>query len=110
VKKHTGLWILPVLSIAAGLACCYYLGNQVKAKKKEPDRDAETRAGFQAEVKTNSGIQSATDNEIYIYNGLTRKIHRSNCPNRPDEKNQVYFDSKTAALTAGYTPCRVCKP
>lgn len=103
MKKHTGLWALAVLSLAAGFAC-YCLGNQKKAQKQE--LDAEDVADTEAQAE--AGVDSQT--ETYVYNGLTRKIHRPDCPNCPDKKNQVYFGSKADALKAGYTPCRVCNP
>lgn len=52
---------------------------------------------------------SATSNQ-YIGNKNSHKFHLPTCRHLPDEKNRIYFKSKEEALTAGYTPCKVCNP
>ncbi len=46
----------------------------------------------------------------YIGNIKSQKLHSPDCSNLPAEQNRVYFDSKEAALAAGYTPCSSCNP
>lgn len=46
----------------------------------------------------------------YIGNLNSHVFHRESCSGLPAEKNQVYFDSREAAVAAGYTPCGRCDP
>lgn len=46
----------------------------------------------------------------YIGNKNSRKFHRSNCSTLPKSENRVYFSSRDAAISAGYTPCKKCEP
>ena len=46
----------------------------------------------------------------YIGNRNTEKFHRTDCSKLPDEENRVIFDSRQAAVDAGYSPCGICKP
>ncbi|MDR0862742.1 MAG: MBL fold metallo-hydrolase [Oscillospiraceae bacterium] len=46
----------------------------------------------------------------YIGNVNSRKFHLPTCGSLPAEKNRVAFDSRGAAVDAGYEPCGVCKP
>lgn len=50
------------------------------------------------------------ENSGYIGNLNSHVFHRESCSGLPVEKNQVYFDSREAAVTAGYTPCGRCDP
>lgn len=47
---------------------------------------------------------------VYIGNVNSHVFHRESCSGLPAEKNQVYFDSREAAVAEGYTPCGRCKP
>lgn len=46
----------------------------------------------------------------YIGNANSHKFHRISCGTLPSEKNRVYFDSRDAAINAGYVPCKRCNP
>lgn len=46
----------------------------------------------------------------YIGNKNTKVFHKTSCGNLPVAKNRVSFSSRSGAVSAGYTPCRVCKP
>ena len=46
----------------------------------------------------------------YIGNLNSHVFHRESCSGLPAEKNQVCFDSREAAVAAGYTPCGRCDP
>lgn len=50
------------------------------------------------------------ESSVYIGNRNSQVFHRENCSGLPAEKNQVYFDSREAALAAGYMPCGRCNP
>lgn len=38
------------------------------------------------------------------------KFHRPSCTTLPLEHNRIYFKTRSAAVSAGYTPCGNCKP
>ena len=65
--------------------------------------------GIIAEQNHSEGAGLAGDAH-YIGNVNSKKLHRADCSGLPAEQNRVYFDSKEAALQAGYTPCRNCNP
>lgn len=46
----------------------------------------------------------------YIGNKNSKIFHLPSCRSLPLEQNAVAFDTKTAALDAGYSPCGACKP
>ena len=47
---------------------------------------------------------------FYIGNTNTHKFHRPDCEGLPAEKNRIIIDTRGAALSAGYSPCAICKP
>lgn len=60
-----------------------------------------------------TGIGSSRDTPIadtYIGNTKTKNFHLPSCSYLPDQNHQTTFDSRDAALAAGYTPCGHCKP
>ena len=48
----------------------------------------------------------------YIGNKNTKKIHKSSCSSvgKMNESNKVGFNSRSAAISAGYDPCKNCSP
>jgi len=48
--------------------------------------------------------------EGYIGNLRSHVFHLPTCPNLPAEKNQTLFDTRDAAVEAGYRPCGNCHP
>lgn len=48
--------------------------------------------------------------DSYIGNVNSQKFHLSSCHALPAEKNRVYFDSRDAAISSGYDPCKNCSP
>lgn len=58
-----------------------------------------------------AGRGEATETiSTYIGNQKSQVFHLENCSNLPSEENQVIFDSRDAAVAAGYRPCGNCKP
>jgi competence protein ComEC len=53
---------------------------------------------------------SLTAGSLYIGNKNSKIFHLDSCKSLPQEQNRVYFNSRQAALDAGYTPCGTCKP
>ena len=46
----------------------------------------------------------------YIGNKNSKVFHRPSCGSLPSGKNQVYFDSRSYAVSKGYKPCSQCDP
>ncbi len=60
-------------------------------------------------VETNPcGTEGAPD--YYIGNRTSRKFHRPNCSGLPAPSNQIRFESRGEAVSAGFEPCGVCHP
>lgn len=51
-----------------------------------------------------------TKTGAYIGNINSLKFHRETCSNLPAEHNRVYFESRSDAVAAGYSPCGLCNP
>jgi len=76
--------------------------------------------GRNADIQTNptahTGISGhdeliiTGDEEHYIGNANSKKLHRPDCRTLPDEKNRVIFDILQEGLDAGHDPCGNCKP
>ncbi len=58
---------------------------------------------------TNSTEPPATAT-VYIGNKNSQIFHSPDCSSLPKEENRIYFDSRSDALSAQYTPCSRCKP
>lgn len=61
-------------------------------------------------VADGSGQESHDTSGTYIGNINSLKFHRRSCSSLPKESNRVYFDSRSAAVDAGYIPCKRCNP
>ncbi len=54
--------------------------------------------------------QAGSGQTAYIGNKNSHVFHLDTCANLPAAKNQVLFDSREQALSAGYRPCGGCAP
>lgn len=61
-------------------------------------------------IADGSGQESQDTSGTYIGNINSMKFHRTSCSSLPKESNRIYFDSRSAAVDAGYTPCQRCTP
>lgn len=57
-----------------------------------------------------SPANDGEENSEYIGNRNSKKFHLPTCANLPAEKNRVFFDTRQAAVDAGFSPCGNCKP
>ena len=48
--------------------------------------------------------------QYYVGNQNSKKFHLPACRTLPAEKNRVDFDTREAALEAGFVPCKNCNP
>ena len=46
--------------------------------------------------------------QTYIGNINSKKLHLPTCSSLPEEENRVYFTSYEEAIAAGYEPCKLC--
>lgn len=53
---------------------------------------------------------TTTTSTTYIGNVNTFKFHKTTCGSLPDPINRISFSSRSAAVSAGYIPCGICKP
>lgn len=58
-------------------------------------------------IQTNETTPEYND-EIYIGNKRSKKLHRPNCETLPSEKNRVEFTNLSDAINEGYSPCGNC--
>ena len=78
--------------------------------------DMETRAalpeGTQPALPSPSPASEMTEASGYTGNKNSHVFHRPGCSSlsHTAEKNRVPFDTRQAALDAGYTPCQRCNP
>lgn len=61
-------------------------------------------------IADGSGQESVDHGGTYIGNLNSLKFHRTSCSFLPKESNRIYFDSRSAAVDAGYAPCKRCNP
>jgi len=61
-------------------------------------------------TKQEPSQSSDTGGVEYIGNRNTKVFHLPTCGHLPAEKNRVYFNSRQAAIDAGYRPCKICNP
>ena len=59
---------------------------------------------------SSSSSGSSSSSSSYIGNINSLKFHRPSCATLPLEHNRIYFKTRSAAVSAGYTPCGNCKP
>lgn len=61
-------------------------------------------------IADGSGQESQDTSGTYIGNINSMKFHRASCSSLLKESNRIYFDSRSAAVNAGYAPCQRCTP
>jgi len=59
------------------------------------------------DAKTSETVAAAAE---YIGNKNSKKFHLITCSGLPAEKNCVSFATRNDAISAGYSPCGICKP
>ncbi|MBZ4656004.1 MAG: beta-lactamase domain protein [Thermoanaerobacter sp.] len=64
-------------------------------------------------VTVDKGESKQTSKNVdysYIGNKNTKKFHLPTCRSLPTEQNRIYFKTREEAVSAGYVPCKICKP
>ena len=67
-------------------------------------------SGSSSSSSASPGSGSSASTSSYIGNANSLKFHRPSCTTLPLEHNRIYFKTRSAAVSAGYTPCGNCKP
>lgn len=82
-------------------------GKKLTVKVKQnagADTLAELSSGGSGSAQAGSAASG------FIGNTNSHKFHKPSCKTLPEERNRVYFKTRAAAVSAGYTPCGNCKP
>ncbi len=59
---------------------------------------------------TPAPIAQLSEEQGYIGNKNSKKLHLPSCRSLPSLQNRVYFKLRKEAIEAGYEPCKICKP
>ncbi len=54
--------------------------------------------------------ESSAEEQVYIGNKKSKKVHSADCSSLPSDSNSVYFNNLDDALSQGYTACQGCNP
>jgi hypothetical protein len=77
-------------------------------------KDLNLAASVTAKAIKNSLSSTTTivNTNKYVGNSDTKKFHLSTCRyvSSMSSNNKVYFNTRQAAINAGYVPCKVCNP
>lgn len=79
----------------------------------QPDstQSGNTQIAEAAQENSGSNFGTSPATGSYVGNRNNHKLHRASCSYLPKEKNQVIFDTREAAVAAGYNdPCGHCNP
>lgn len=83
--------------------------NRIDELKGENEK-LKTNVVSASEKADNAGDTPKALSDNYIGNKKSKKFHLPACGGLPDEKNRIEFDSRDAAVNAGYGPCKRCNP
>lgn len=75
------------------------------------DSSTHTADSYNTYSNTHSD-SSSSGSGSYIANSNSGKFHEADCKwgQKTSEHNRVYFNSRNAAVSQGYVPCKVCNP
>lgn len=101
---------------AAIFALCAALAFFIFVHPFSSPRDASPHVAQTPSVSSSSSRGTGSErpdgyiSDEYIGNKNSHKFHRSSCSYLPDSGNQVIFESRSGAISAGYSPCGRCHP
>ena len=85
--------------------------SQSAARQSSAAQTDSTQIAGVTQENNGSNFGTAPATGSYIDNRNNHKLHRASCSYLPKEKNQVIFDTREAAVAAGYNdPCGHCNP
>lgn len=80
----------------------YDLFLSFEAEAAQNNRGLWAENGLNTENIEKAEAQKEAEEDIFIGNKNSKKLHSSYCTDLPQEKNRVYFDSKEEAIEQGY--------
>lgn len=80
----------------------YDLFLTFEAEAEADNRGLWAENGLNTENIDRAKAQEQSEEDIFIGNKNSKKLHSSYCTDLPQEKNRVYFDSKEEAIEQGY--------
>lgn len=80
----------------------YNLFLSFEAEAAQNNRGLWAENGLNTENIEKEEAQKEAEEDIFIGNKNSKKLHSSHCTDLPQEKNRVYFDSKEEAIEQGY--------
>lgn len=101
---------------AAIFALCAALAFFIFVHPFSSPRDASPPVSQTPSVSSSSSRGTGSErpdgyvSDEYIGNKNSHKFHRSSCSYLPDYDNQIVFESRSDAISAGYSPCGRCHP
>lgn len=85
--------------------------SQAVASQGSAAQTDSTQIAGATQENSGSNFGTAPATGSYVGNRNNHKLHRASCSYLPKEKNQVIFDTREAAVAAGYNdPCGHCNP
>lgn len=85
-------------------------GDTIKMDKKASPVKAQAPPQTVTVDKGESKQAAKSPEYSYIGNKNSKKFHLPTCGSLPAEQNRVYFKTRKEAVSAGYVPCKICKP
>ncbi|NDO47168.1 thermonuclease family protein [Clostridium sp. MD294] len=80
----------------------YDLFLSFEAEAEQNNRGLWAENGLNTENIERAEAQKEAEEDIFIGNKNSKKLHSSYCTDLPQEKNRIYFDSKEEAIEQGY--------
>lgn len=74
--------------------------------------DHTSSADYSSSSDSESSSSTSSTSAAYVANSNTGKFHYADCywVTKMSPSHKVYFNSREAAIKAGYVPCKVCNP
>lgn len=108
VRKRFFFMRAAIFALCAALA--FFIFVHPFSSPREAPAPAPPASSVSSSRGTGSDRPDGYISDEYIGNKNSHKFHRSSCSYLPDSGNQVIFESRSDAISAGYSPCGRCHP
>lgn len=108
VRKRFFFMRAAIFVLCAALA--FFIFAQPFSSPREAPPPAPPASSVPSSHGTGSDRPDGYISDEYIGNKNSHKFHRSSCSYLPDYDNQIVFESRSDAISAGYSPCGRCHP
>ncbi|QNB44999.1 hypothetical protein BR63_00860 [Thermanaerosceptrum fracticalcis] len=110
IKKITNARIQLYRTDELGTIIATSDGDIIKIDKKASPVKAQAPPQTVGVDKGESKQAAKASDYSYIGNKNSKKFHLPICGSLPAEQNRIYFKTRGEAISAGYEPCKICKP